>query len=90
MVQKKSIIFVLLSIYIYIYLLMLKVSALKTIGRSYRFRGGGGGGGGNPEKFVCKSKKSPTNFFAGMFSQTTIQKKIVCLEKIFIPLLPKK
>ena len=21
---------------------------------------------GNPEKFVCKSKKSPTKFFAGM------------------------
>ena len=30
-----------------IYLLMLKVSALKTIGRWYRFRGGGGGGGGS-------------------------------------------
>jgi len=27
--------------------------------------------GGNPEKFVCKSKKSPTKLFAGM-------KKIVC------------
>ena len=66
--------------------------------------GGGGGGGGNPEKFVCKSKKSPTKFFAGMkkkvcrkmtpeknvFTGNGTEKKIVCLEKIFIPLLPKK
>ena len=52
---------------------------------------GGGGGGGDLEKFVWKSKTSPTTFFAGMkknslqeddtgkkketFSQTTIQKK---------------
>ena len=31
--------------------------------------GGGGGGGGDPrilKKLVCKSKKSPTKFFAGM------------------------
>ena len=72
------------------------------MGRSYRFRGGGGGGG-NPEKIVCKSKKSPTKFFAGMkkivcrkmtpekmFSQTTIQKKNCFPWKNFHPPASKK
>ena len=50
------------------------MSALKTMGRSYRFRGGeggGGGGGGILKNLFAKAKKSPTKFFAGM-------KKVVC------------
>ena len=71
--------------------------------------GGGGGGGGGvggilKNSIVCKSKKSPTKFFAGMkkivcrkmtpeksvFTDNDTEKKIVCLGTIFIPQLPKK
>lgn len=118
-VQKKSIIFVLLSIYIQKVdeMLYLKQEKHVTQGlsssihvkrlvrcRPQEDRTDLEGGGGNPEKFVCKSKKSPTKLFAGMkkivcrkmtpekkcFHRQRYRKKIVCLGKIFIPQLPKK